>query len=253
MEAIKAIITDDEVAARNVLSQLLEMEYPSIEVIAKCHDIPSTVAIIKEQNPDVVFMDIQMPQYAGYEIVNFFDQINFEIIFVTAFDQYAIKAFELNAVDYLVKPINRQRLTQAIEKLQLRVESQKMAERYHLLKESLQSKTHDHIVIAELGKQNIVKLNDIIAIEANGAYSTVYTIGKENLTVTKNIKQFETLLPQDNVFFRSHKSWIVNFAHIWRYAKSKLEINLTNNIIAKLSKYRKEEFEEALKGRKSIP
>ena len=125
MEIIKAIITDDEEGARNVLSQLLEYESPNIEITAKCIDVPSTVQAIKELKPDVVFLDIQMPVYAGYEIFNFFETIDFEIIFVTAYDQFAIKAFELNAVDYLVKPVSRHRLTQAIEKLTQKLHSKK--------------------------------------------------------------------------------------------------------------------------------
>lgn len=244
MTKIKAIITDDEQAARNVLYQLLQLEFPEVEVIAKCHDVPSTVEAIKELKPDVVFLDIQMPGYMGYEIISFFDEINFEITFVTAYDQYAIKAFELNAVDYLVKPISRQRLVQAVKKLQQKIESQKTVQQYQLLKQSLQTKTINHIIIAELGKQNFVKLNDIIAIEAHGAYSLVYLCGKQPLTVTKNIKQFESLLPEDGTFFRSHKSWIIHKQHIQRYAKLKLEIYLSENIIAKLSRYKKVEFEQ---------
>lgn len=246
MKTLKAIITDDEQAARNVLFQLLQLEYNSIEVIAQCKDVPETVEAIKKHQPDVLFLDIQMPNFAGYEIVNFFDELNFEIIFVTAYDQYAIKAFELNAVDYIVKPINRQRLTQAIEKVQSKIEAKKTIEQYHLLKQALKTKSLEHIVIAELGKQHIIRLEEIIALEACGAYTILHLNGKDNLTAAKNIKQFETLLPDDGSFFRSHKSWIVHKQHIQRYAKLKLELQLTGGLTAKLSRYKKEEFESLL-------
>ena len=107
MNKIKAIIVDDEKRARNVLDQLLSRNFDNIEVVAQCADVPSAVEEIKRLKPDVVFLDIQMPNYVGYELVNFFDKVDFDIIFVTAFDQYAIKAFELSAIDYIVKPIDR--------------------------------------------------------------------------------------------------------------------------------------------------
>jgi len=247
MEQIRAILTDDEEAARNVLFQLLNRECPIVEVIARCNDVSSTVLAIKEFKPDVVFLDIQMPHYAGYEIVDFFDVIDFEIIFVTAYDQYAIKAFELNAVDYLVKPISRQRLALAVEKLQNKINNRNTVKQYHLLKQALQNKKVEHIVIAELGKQNIIKLADIIGIEACGAYSFIHLAGNEKLTVTKNIRQFESLLPEDGTFFRAHKSWIIHKRHIKHYAKLKLEIELSEGITARLSRYKKEEFEELVK------
>lgn len=248
MERIKAIISDDEEAARNVLSHLLGLECPEVEVLALCHDVPQTVQAIKELKPDVVFLDVQMPGYAGYEIVDFLDEINFDIIFVTAFDQYAIKAFELNAIDYLVKPINRKRLVQAVEKLSVKLTGKKTIAQFHLLKESLTEKTLDHIVISEVGRQIIIQFSDIIAIEAAAAYSHIHLLNGKQQTVSKNIKQFENLLPENGTFFRSHKSWIINLSHIQQYSKLEMEINLTGGIIAKLSKYRKDNFRELLNG-----
>lgn len=247
MERITAILVDDEEAARNVLSQLLEMECPAVEVLACCSDVPQAVAAIKKLQPDVVFLDVQMPRYAGYEIVDFFEDIHFEIIFVTAYDHYAIKAFELSAVDYVVKPINRQRLVQAVEKLSTKLHQQKSIAQFQLLKQSLTEKVLDHIVISEVGKQSIIQLASIVAIEADGAYSHIHLQDNKQLTVTKNIKQFENLLPENSTFFRTHKSWIVNLTHLQQYSKLKLEIALAGGITAKLSKYRKEEFEAILK------
>ena len=113
---IKTIIIDDEKSARNVLANLLERASSDIEIVATCCDLQQGVAQIKKTKPNVAFIDVQMPNYAGYEISKFFDTIDFEIVFVTAYDQYAIKAFELNAIDYLVKPINRNKLALTLEK-----------------------------------------------------------------------------------------------------------------------------------------
>ncbi len=105
MEKLKAIITDDEQSAQEVLETLLLKYCPNIEIVAICNNLTETVDAIRMNKPDVVFLDIEMPEYAGYEIVNFFDKIDFHIVFVTAYHQYAVKAFEISALDYLLKPI----------------------------------------------------------------------------------------------------------------------------------------------------
>jgi two-component system, LytTR family, response regulator len=247
MDRIKAIITDDEAAARNVLSQLLKMEFSNLEIVALCSDVAQTVEAIKELKPDVVFLDVQMPSFAGYEIIDFFEEINFEIIFVTAFDHYAIKAFELNAIDYLVKPINRKRLAKAVEKLSMKLIEKKTIEQFHLLKNSFTQKNLEHIIINEIGKQTIIQFSDIIAVEADGAYTIFHLLNDKPYTVTKNMKHFENLLPENSTFFRTHRSWIINLIYINYYSKLKLEICLRNEINAKLSKYRKADFEDVLK------
>lgn len=246
MKKLKAILVDDEEAARNVLEQLLNRNCPSIEVVEKCHNVPSAVEQINLHQPDVVFLDVQMPNYAGYEIVNFFEEINFEIIFVTAYDQYAIKAFELSAIDYLVKPINRQRLIEAVEKLATKVEEKSSLEKYKILEQSMNESKIDKIVISELGNQRVIKLEDIIAIEAGGAYSTIHLQSNKPVIISKNLKQFEAMLPEDAQFVRTHKSWIIHLNHLVQYSKTELEIELTNGLKAKLSKYKKAEFEEQL-------
>jgi len=105
MQKLKTIIVDDEEPARNVLKNLLKRIDENIEVVALCENVPDAVEQIKSLKPDLVFLDVQMPEYAGYELVNFFDKVNFQIIFVTAYDQFAIKAFQCSAIDYIVKPV----------------------------------------------------------------------------------------------------------------------------------------------------
>ncbi len=241
MNPIRAIIVDDELAARNVMNKLLQRI--DIDVVELCENVPAAVEAIKSLKPDVVFLDVQMPNYAGYEIVDFFDEIDFEIIFVTAYNQYAIKAFELSAVDYLVKPINRQRLAESVEKLSNRLQAKTAAENYRLLKESMQKKELGKIVISELGNKRIVQLSDIIAIQAKGAYSNIFLSDQKELLVSKNLKHFENILPESDTFFRSHKSWIINTDYIKTFNKNKGEIDLCQDIQAKLSKYRIQEFE----------
>ena len=243
---INAILVDDERRARNVLSSLLERCCPEINVIAECANVPDAVEEIKRSKPDVVFLDVQMPNYAGYEIVDFFEKIDFEIVFVTAYDKYAIKAFELSAIDYLIKPINRVRLSEAVDKLKAKLAEQKQLNDYSVLLESMKEKEFKQIVIPELGDRRIIKLNSIIAIEADGAYSIVHLKDCQKITVSKTLKYFETVLPEGEEFFRSHRGWIVNLKHLLTYNKSEGTMTLLDNVTAKISRNRVSDFEKVM-------
>lgn len=239
---LKAIVVDDEESARDVLENLLLRFCPEVEVVAKCENVPKAVEAIKEHQPDLVFLDIEMPVYAGYELVNFIDEINFEMIFVTAYDQYAIRAFEIAAVDYLLKPVDIERLRTAISRVQQRRNIDERAERLNILKTSLESKEINKLVISDKGQQHIIPFDSIIAIEAQESYCLIHTSSK-SFIVSKNLKHFENSLEGINCFFRVHKSWIINKDHLKNYSKTELTIQLSNNIITKLSKYKKAEFE----------
>ena len=245
MKKIKAIIVDDEESARDVLQNLLVRFCPEVDLIAKCENVPQAVDVIKKENPDLVFLDIEMPNYAGYELVNFFDTVNFDIIFVTAYDQYAIRAFEIAAIDYLLKPIDIERLKLAVKRAKLQRNSSEQSQRLALLGNTLETKQIKNIIVHDKGQQHLVALEDIIAIEALESYCTIYTHDKKH-TVSKNLKHFETLLIPAPKFIRVHKSWIINRDSIKHYSKSDLSITLSNGILAKLSKYKKTEFETAL-------
>lgn len=242
---LKAIIVDDEESARNVLSNLLLRFCPQVEIIETCTNVVSAVEKIKQLKPDVVFLDIEMPNYAGYEIVSFFDEVNFEIVFVTAYDKYAIKAFEISAVDYLLKPIEIDRLKQAVEKLTKQIQINTNKENYKTLTETLQNDSPSKIVVRNNSGQQIIAIKDIIAIEAQEAYSCIYTMSDQFL-MSKNLKFYESLFNDSPDFFRSHKSWLINLSHLKSFSKSKSEIQLTNDIVARLSKYKKPEFEELI-------
>lgn len=243
---IKAIIIDDEQSACDILSQLLIRFCPDVTVIDILHNVEDGVKSIEKNNPDVVFLDIQMPKYAGYEIVKFFPEVNFEMIFVTAYDNYAVKAFEISAVDYLLKPIEIDKLKLAVERLKDRIQQKKIRSNYSSLVENLKEKQPKRIVIPLQGDQRIVEIEDIVAIEASESYSMIHTTN-DNFLVSKNLKHFERILSEVPQFFRSHKSWLVNVNFLTSYSKSKLEINLNNKISAKLSKLKKGDFENRIK------
>ena len=247
MTKIKAILIDDEQSARNVLTNLLERSSANIEIVATCSNLTEGVAQIKKLQPDVVFLDVQMPNYAGYEIVNFFDTIDFEIIFVTAYDEYAIKAFELNAIDYLVKPINRTKLATALKKTEEKLTQQTAFRDYQILLETIKDKNYNKIVIPEVGNRRIVNLNNIIAIEADGAYSNIHLKENKIVTTSKNLRYFEEVLPKEKSFFRSHRTWIINLSYIEFLNKTDLSITLMNGTVkAKISRAKLDDFKKKI-------
>lgn len=246
MNKIKAVLIDDEQSARNVLTNLLERSSIDISIIATCNNLEEGVKKIKELQPNVVFLDVQMPNYAGYEIVNFFETINFEIIFVTAYDQYAIRAFELNAIDYLVKPISRQKLASTLLRLKESLQKKTDLIDYQVLLKSINDKNFQKIVIPETGNRRIVNLDDIIAIEADGAYSSIHLNDNSVITISKNLKYFETILPKDTSFFRSHRTWIVNLKYLEFLNKKELVISIKGTVKAKISRNRLDDFERII-------
>ncbi|MCD6068484.1 MAG: hypothetical protein K0S33_3310 [Bacteroidetes bacterium] len=245
MNKIRAILVDDEESARDVLQNLLLRFCPNVELIAKCENVEQAVEVIKKEQPDLVFLDIEMPNYAGYEIVRFFKEINFEIIFVTAYDQYAVRAFEIAAIDYLLKPIDIERLKQAIARVQQQFSVEQQAQKLTLLSNSLENKQLKNIVISDKGQQHIVPIAAIVAIEAQESYCIIHTTDKK-LVASKNLRHFETVLENLSQFFRVHKSWIINKEFLKHYSKSELSIHLTNGLVTRLSKYKKAEFEAAI-------
>lgn len=245
MHKLRAIIVDDEEGARDVLENLLLRFCPDVELAAKCQNLTTAVEVINKEKPDLVFLDIEMPDYAGYEIVNFFKDINFAIIFVTAYDQYAIRAFEVAAIDYLLKPIDINRLKQSVLRVSEQRNKLQQAQRLSLLGNTLESKELKNILVTDRNQQHVIAVDTIIAIEAQESYCTIYTTGKK-FVASKNLKHFETLLESLTSFMRVHKSWIVNKQYLLNYSKSELTIHMTGDIIAKLSKYKKADFEAAI-------
>jgi len=239
----KVVIVDDEESARNILSSLISNYCPQLNIVSQCCSVEEAVEAIKEYKPDLVFLDIEMPNYAGYEIISFFKKIDFDIIFVTAYDHYAIKAFEVSAIDYVLKPIEIEKLKSAVDKFIDKKQVQNKSINYEILVESLHSDKLKKIVVPDQGYQKIILLKNIIALEASESYCFIHTKEGKKYMVSKNLKHFENLFDENDNFFRTHKSWIINLDHLLEYSKSSLILELESHITAKLSKYKKSQFE----------
>lgn len=243
---MKAIIIDDERSARNILQRLLNRVPVEVEIVAMCEDLPSGVEAIKELKPDVVFLDVQMPEYAGFEIARFFDEIDFEIVFVTAHNEFALKAFELSAIDYLLKPIQIERITETVQRLEKRVSEKSTIQQIKLLEEAVATESVQKIAVIEKGVRHLIELKEVEAFEAEEGYTLVHLKNGKSHLSSKHLKHFERNLEGDQRFCRVHKSWIVNIGLIKSYEKATKCIQLSSDRIAKISRYRISEFEERI-------
>lgn len=245
--AIRAIIIDDEERARRVLKTSLADHCSDVEVLTTCADVPSGVLAINKYKPDVVFLDIEMPEYSGFELLGFFREVDFEIIFVTAYNQYALQAFEVSAVDYILKPIRIDKLELAVDKLKTQLATATMYDRLETLKVNLSSEQIQKIAVPVSDGLIFVKVNEISHIEADGSYAKLWLTNGSTMLVSKKLKYFDDLLQNQNNFYRLHRSHLVNMQNIQKYNRHDSLVVLENGTKLKIARDNKTEFENVLK------
>jgi two-component system LytT family response regulator len=237
------LIIDDEAHARNALRGIIEENINDVQIVGEAKSLPLGVELIRTLQPDVVLLDIEMPGYSGLEILDFFpeQELNFKIIFVTAYSQYALQAFQLSAVDYIVKPVQLSDLNRAFKKIH-----SFNAENLSLLKSILMDNAPKRMMLNVNGGQQIIALDEILYIKADGSYSYVVLKDKK-LCVTKRLAEFEKL-EQIGPFLRIHRSQIININHIKKISKADGgSIFMTDNTELSISKEKREELERLLK------
>lgn len=214
---MKAIIVDDELNARLSLRGILEENFPNIIIVGESKDVPSAVKAIHEYKPDLVFLDISMPGYSGLELLKFFDesQITFKIIFVTAFSEYAINAFELSAVGYILKPVRVDALEKALHKI---MDNSNNLEKLKALQNNMENPLEKKVALNTGDGITFLELHDILYLKADGSYTHFYTTNRHRITVAKKISDFERLEAMGN-FLRIHRSHIINLGRIQKILK----------------------------------
>ncbi len=242
---MKAIIIDDEERARRSLETLLVMNCPEVQIAELCSNVPKAVLAIKQHKPDLVFLDIEMPEFSGFELMNFFDTVDFEIVFVTAYSEYALQAFEFSAVDYVLKPVQVDKLKAAVEKAKDRVGSHNMKQRLEVFQQNMQSDEFSKIALPVSDGLLFVEVADIVMLEADGAYTHVFLADGSKLMVSKKLKFFEDLLTKRKNFFRIHRSHLINLNYIKKYKRLESFIEMDNGVSMPVSKERKKEFEDS--------
>ncbi|MEC4050078.1 LytTR family DNA-binding domain-containing protein [Flavobacterium sp. SUN046] len=246
---IKIIIVDDEFNAREFLEKLLQRTFPDrFLVLAKCESVDEAVKAIEKFNPELVFLDVQMPNKNGFELFKEIKDVNFEVIFTTAYSEFAIDAIKCSALDYLLKPINALDLIDTIKKYDAKQSKAFQQDKLMLLLENIDTGGSEFKKIAfptESGFE-LVKTNAILYCEADSNYCSVYCLDGRKITLSKTLKYVEELLPS-SVFQRIHKSYLVNLNYVNRFNKNnELIVELTNGDTLPVSVRQKEDFINAI-------
>jgi len=211
---LKALIVDDEFNARNNLKILIDEFCPELKIIGLAESAAEARIIIEKEKPDVVFLDIAMPKEDGFSLLKSYVDRTFSVVFTTAYNEYALKAFKENAIDYLEKPISIDDLQKAVQKVMKLYGSKEQitpAELSELVDEAMEDK-NDRISVPTRDGYVIIRNTDIVHLEASDNYTMIYLIDGSRHLSSKNIKVYEENLNQE-VFFRTHKSHIINVEH----------------------------------------
>jgi len=246
---MKAIIIDDEKRARRILSTIIKEECPEIKIVFEAENLKDGVSIIKTEKPDIVFLDIEMPHHSGLQILEFFknEPIHFQIIFTTAYGHYAIEAFKLSAVDYLLKPIDIEEIKTAISKAASNMEENFIKEKLINLERSFEQLALNKIALEVPKGIRFVSHEDILFFEADGAYTKVYLQNGKTELICKTLKHFAEQLINKPLFYKPHRSFLINLKYMTEITKKDgLQVIMSNNKSIPIARERKEDFMEII-------
>lgn len=241
---LKSIIVDDEKHCVDRLSFLLEKYSDIIEITAICSTVEDAKKSIEKILPDILFLDVHLYEETAFDLLKKLDTINFEIVFITAFDNYAIDAFKYAALDYLLKPIEEESFEKTIDKLKKKTSLKDIADKMDVLFYNLQNKNaaFNKIVVPTMEGLEFIKIDDIIRCQSDNTYTHIFLKGNKRKTVSKTLKHYENLLEQHH-FFRIHHSHLVNISCIDKYIKGKGGYIITSDgAHIEVAVRRKEEF-----------
>lgn len=243
---IKAVIIDDEKDARFLLRNLITNNFmDKIRVLGEADDVDSGVDLIRREKPEVIFLDVQMKNGTGFDLLRHFDEINFEVIFITAYNQYAIEAFKFSAFGYLLKPIKTSELRNLLEKLENQVLSKKedMDKRVTVLVENYGSNGEiQKLIIPSVEGFSVLSIHNILRLEGDRNYTHFILLDGKRVTASKSLGNYEDLLHTYG-FFRVHQSTIVSLRHVVGYQKGDGGmVEMVDGAEVKVSRHRKADF-----------
>ncbi|MEL6862820.1 MAG: LytTR family DNA-binding domain-containing protein [Bacteroidota bacterium] len=245
MDELRVIIVEDEEDSRIALSNMLTKFCKNVEVLAQAESIQDAIKVINQYQPDLVFLDIEMPKQNGFMLFDYFEDPAFDVVFTTAYDQYAVKAFKFAAVDYLLKPIDLEELRAAIEKVKTKRNKDQAQQKLKILQENLNNVLHK-IALPTTDGLLFVELKDIIYCEAQGNYTVFYLTNEDKIIVSKTLKIYDELLYDFN-FFRINRSNLVNLNHIRKFGRQRnAVVTMANGVLLSLSENRKKDFLDRL-------
>jgi two-component system LytT family response regulator len=249
MRTISAVIIDDEPGNVLTLVELVKQYCPNVSIAGTAPDPLKGYELIVEIKPDLVFLDIEMPYGNAFDLLDKLLPVSFEVIFVTAFNDYAIKAFKYAALDYLLKPLNINELKEAINKVSKRIEEKHINTRIGSLLDNLRSESAvpQKIALPTIDGCSFENINDIMYLQAEGSYTYVYSKEKIKLLVSKSLKEFEEILPAAS-FCRIHHSSIININFVKKYFKGRGGyVQMEDGISIEISIRKKNDFFERFK------
>ena len=219
----------------------------NIQVVKTANSVETAYQAINEYQPDLIFLDIQMPDGTGFDLLKKFDKINFKVIFVTAHQEYAIEAFKYSALDYLLKPLSPANLIAAVKKVEESFNSEELNLKLKTLLSNISEpfKNKKKIVLKTMERIYSVDINDIMRFESDGGYTKVYLVDGKRIMVSKTMKEFEDLLLEAN-FLRVHNSHIVNMNHLFCFEKTEGHVVMKDDSIVPVSNRKKEQLLELL-------
>ena len=240
---LTTLIVDDEPDAVNFISSITREYCPRLEIIGTASSAKEGVKIILDRQPDLVILDVEMPYGSGFDLLAQFPEKSFDVIFITAFNHYAIKAIKFSAVDYILKPININEFIEAVDKaVHKRTSGSNRNSDYKALFENLRSPLPSKLAIPTSDGMEYLKTIDIIRIEADRSYSWFFLQDKRKILVSKNLKEYQELLNEQR-FFRPHNSHLINLEHVKKYIRHEGgSIEMDDGSQVPLSKPRKEFF-----------
>jgi len=220
LNMLRAIIIDDEAHIRQNIRKMINSHCPDVTIIAEAEGVESGVNVIRESNPDLIFLDIKMGDGTGFDLLERLKPVDFKVIFVTAWDNYAIQAFRFSALDYLLKPLDPDDLVNAVNKARTLIQKDfnTQLENLHDHIES-QDKKGKKIIVRNSDSIFLVNVSDILYCESDVNYTTMHLLGHPPIIVSNTLKEYEEMLT-DYGFFRVHKSYLINLKHISRFEKA---------------------------------
>lgn len=244
---MRTIIIDDEKHCREGLAIKLARYCPHLEVIEQCANAKAAIKAIAYHLPDIIFLDIEMPGMNGFEMLEFCKEYDFEIIFTTAYNEYAIQAIRHSALDYLLKPVNKNELIQAVERMGSNRKKSTSSRIADLLKTVDTKKANQRIAIPTMEGLLLLEIKEILYCESENNYTCFHLLNEKKITTSKTLKKTEEHLTGNKDFFRIHNSFLINLNYVSRYVKGKGgEIIMSNGKSLPVSRTKKKEFIELL-------
>ncbi|MFC2102540.1 LytR/AlgR family response regulator transcription factor [Bacteroidota bacterium] len=245
-EKIRTVLVDDDRSSMLTLESLLKKFFPSIEIVGKGDTVAKAIHEINATDPDLVFLDISLPDGEGFDVIEQTSDKNYEVIFITAYDQYAVKAFEFSALHYLVKPVSLDGLKDAVGRFTELKTDEHLDDKINVLKDSLKNK-NEKIIIPSSEGLNVVRLSDIVRLEADDVYTYFFLTDGNRLMASRPLNNYERIL-EDLPFSRIHAKHLVNLMYIKRYVKGKGgSVIMEDNTEVEVSVRKKPDFLAKLK------